>query len=131
MRVVVIGATGNVGTSVLESLEDEPAVPDVVAVARRPPGRAFARTTFVLRVQPGEPGWLDTAFGVPRLGYTRVRSGLGWDPRHTATDALAELIAAMRRRVDYPTPPLARATIGPAPIRELVTAGGGRSYLPA
>lgn len=47
MRVVVIGATGNVGTSVLESLEAESAVHDVVAVARRAPSRAFARTTFV------------------------------------------------------------------------------------
>lgn len=46
MRVVVIGATGNVGTSLLEALEPEQDVHEVVAVARRPPGRAFARTTF-------------------------------------------------------------------------------------
>ena len=46
MRVVVIGATGNVGTSVLESLEAEPRVEEIVAVARRAPDRAFARTTF-------------------------------------------------------------------------------------
>src|ERR1700733_3219400 len=46
MRVVVIGATGNVGTSVLESLEAEPRVQEIVSVARRPPDRAFARTTF-------------------------------------------------------------------------------------
>ncbi|HEY4828390.1 MAG TPA: NAD-dependent epimerase/dehydratase family protein, partial [Solirubrobacteraceae bacterium] len=46
MRVVVIGATGNVGTSVLESLEAEPRVQEIVAVARRAPDRAFARTTF-------------------------------------------------------------------------------------
>ena len=46
MRVVVIGATGNVGTSVMESLEGESRVDEIVAVARRPPGRTFARTTF-------------------------------------------------------------------------------------
>ncbi|MGB8882018.1 MAG: NAD-dependent epimerase/dehydratase family protein [Solirubrobacteraceae bacterium] len=46
MRVVVIGATGNVGTSVLESLEAEPRVEEVVAVARRTSDRAYARTTF-------------------------------------------------------------------------------------
>ena len=46
MRVVVIGATGNVGTNVLESLEGEPRVDEIVAVARRAPARAFARTTF-------------------------------------------------------------------------------------
>src|ERR1700727_2443185 len=35
MRVVVTGATGNVGTSVLESLEAEPRVQEIVAGARR------------------------------------------------------------------------------------------------
>src|SRR5690242_14356619 len=47
MRVVVVGATGNVGTSVLEALEPETDVDEIVAVARRAPGRTFARTTFV------------------------------------------------------------------------------------
>lgn len=37
MRVVVVGATGNVGTSLVSSLLDEPAVTDLVAVARRQP----------------------------------------------------------------------------------------------
>ena len=46
MGVVVIGATGNVGTSVLESLEAEPRVEEIFAVARRAPDRAYARTTF-------------------------------------------------------------------------------------
>jgi UDP-glucose 4-epimerase len=39
MRVVVIGASGNVGTALLRALEAEPAVDEVVAVARRPPER--------------------------------------------------------------------------------------------
>ncbi|MBV9336992.1 MAG: NAD-dependent epimerase/dehydratase family protein [Solirubrobacterales bacterium] len=47
MRVVVIGATGNVGTSLLECLEPETQVEEIVAVARRAPARGFARTTFV------------------------------------------------------------------------------------
>lgn len=46
MRVVIVGATGNVGTSLLEALEDEPRVEEIVAVARRPPQRTFSRTTF-------------------------------------------------------------------------------------
>jgi nucleoside-diphosphate-sugar epimerase len=46
MRVVVVGATGNVGTSLLESLEPETRVDEIVAVARRAPARQFARTTF-------------------------------------------------------------------------------------
>lgn len=36
MRVVVTGATGNVGTSVLAALRDEPQVDEIVALARRP-----------------------------------------------------------------------------------------------
>ena len=37
MRVVVVGATGNAGTSLLRALEDEPAVETVLGVARRAP----------------------------------------------------------------------------------------------
>ncbi|HEV2076076.1 MAG TPA: NAD-dependent epimerase/dehydratase family protein [Thermoleophilaceae bacterium] len=37
MRVVVVGATGNVGTSVLRSLADEPVVESVLGIARRLP----------------------------------------------------------------------------------------------
>src|SRR5690242_3170421 len=47
MRVVVIGATGNVGTSVLESLGAVPEVEEIVGLARRPPQRRFEKTTFV------------------------------------------------------------------------------------
>jgi nucleoside-diphosphate-sugar epimerase len=47
MRVVVVGATGNVGTSLLEALAPETAVDEVVAVARRAPQHEFPRTTFV------------------------------------------------------------------------------------
>ncbi len=47
MRVVVTGATGNVGTSVLEALAGEPAVDEIVGVARRSPQQTFPRTAFV------------------------------------------------------------------------------------
>jgi UDP-glucose 4-epimerase len=47
MRVVVTGATGNVGTSLLDALAGESRVEEVLAVARRRPDRAFPRTTFV------------------------------------------------------------------------------------
>src|ERR687896_1523067 len=46
MRVVVIGATGNVGTSVLRSLADEPAVDSILGVARRMPGLGFPKTDW-------------------------------------------------------------------------------------
>jgi UDP-glucose 4-epimerase len=47
MRVVVIGATGNVGTSVLRALADDPAVDEIVAVARRAPARPLEGAEFV------------------------------------------------------------------------------------
>jgi nucleoside-diphosphate-sugar epimerase len=47
MQVVVIGATGNVGTSVLEALAPEATVEEIVAVARRPSPRPYPRTRFV------------------------------------------------------------------------------------
>jgi UDP-glucose 4-epimerase len=47
MRVVVLGATGNVGTSLLESLASEERVEEVVAVARRDPQHEYPRTRFV------------------------------------------------------------------------------------
>ena len=47
MRVVVIGATGNAGTSVMESLGAEATVDEIVAVARRVPWQTWPRTTFV------------------------------------------------------------------------------------
>jgi nucleoside-diphosphate-sugar epimerase len=47
MRVVIVGATGNVGTSVLDALSDESRVEEIVAVARRSPQRVPPRTRFL------------------------------------------------------------------------------------
>jgi nucleoside-diphosphate-sugar epimerase len=47
MRVIVFGATGNVGTSVLEALGRRPEVDEIVGVARRRPQHDFPRTRFV------------------------------------------------------------------------------------
>jgi UDP-glucose 4-epimerase len=46
MRVVVTGATGNIGTSLLETLADDSHVDHVRGVARRRPRWAPARTSF-------------------------------------------------------------------------------------
>jgi UDP-glucose 4-epimerase len=46
MRVVVIGASGNVGTSVLRSLAAEPAVDSVLGLARRIPKGSFPKTEW-------------------------------------------------------------------------------------
>ncbi|HEV3377755.1 MAG TPA: NAD-dependent epimerase/dehydratase family protein [Thermoleophilaceae bacterium] len=46
MRVVVVGATGNVGTSLLRSLADDPEVESVLGLARRLPAVSFPKTEW-------------------------------------------------------------------------------------
>ena len=88
--------------------------------------RGAAAATFALRLQPSEPGWVDMALAVPLLDSGRARNELGWQPTHTGTEALTELIDAMRRGADYATPPLAQETSGPLRVRELLTRIGAR-----
>jgi len=47
MRVVVTGASGNVGTSVLEALAEEPAVKEIVGIARRVPEVEMPKVRWV------------------------------------------------------------------------------------
>lgn len=88
--------------------------------------RQGAAITFKLRLQPSEPGWVDMALAVPLLDSTRARTELGWQPLHSSTQALRELIDAMAAGTDYPTPPLTRQSSGPGRIRELMTGVGKR-----
>lgn len=46
MRVVVVGATGNIGTSLLDRLAGEPAVTEVLGLARRVPAQSWPKTSF-------------------------------------------------------------------------------------
>ena len=46
MRVVVVGATGNVGTSVVRALEADESVTSIAGVARRLPGLKSGRTVW-------------------------------------------------------------------------------------
>jgi len=47
MKIVITGATGNVGTSLLEALATDARVDEIVGVARRKPAIAFTKTRFV------------------------------------------------------------------------------------
>jgi UDP-glucose 4-epimerase len=46
MHVVVVGATGNVGTSLLRALADDPEVESVLGLARRTPAMRFPKTQW-------------------------------------------------------------------------------------
>jgi UDP-glucose 4-epimerase len=46
-KVVVVGATGNLGTSVVQALAEDPEVTSIVGIARRPAGLHVPRTQWV------------------------------------------------------------------------------------
>jgi hypothetical protein len=60
---------------------------------------------------------------VPLLDVSRARDELGWEPRHTAGEALLELLAGMREAAGAPTPPLEAAG---GRLRELAGGVGSR-----
>ena len=77
------------------------AVPLPLAVVR-----AVAELTWRARLQPSEAGWVDLAARSPVMSTAALRP-LGWAPRRTAQEALAELVEGLRVGAGDPTyPPL-------------------------
>jgi nucleoside-diphosphate-sugar epimerase len=69
--------------------------------------RAAVHASWVLRLQPTSPDWLDLMIQPPLLDTTRARVELGWTPAHSATDALCEFLEGIADGAGAPTPPLA------------------------
>ena len=88
--------------------------------------RALAALAWSARLTPIPPGWLDLGLAVPLLDTTRAHEELGWQPRYTGTEALADLLAGVRDAAGLDTPPLSPRTGGPGRIRELLTGVGKR-----
>lgn len=88
--------------------------------------RAAVSALHRLRAVPVEPALLDVLVRVPILDTTRARTDLGWEPRHRATDALAEVLAGMREEAGMRTPPLDPRTSGPLRSQEVATGVGER-----
>jgi UDP-glucose 4-epimerase len=72
----------------------EPILHDAAALAWR------------LRAVAAEPGWVDLALRAPLMDTTRAQEVLGWKPRHSADQALRELLDGFRSDARFPTPPL-------------------------
>ena len=94
MRVVVTGATGNIGTSVVQRLAREPQVTTIVALARHQPDLAsLPRAKFVC---------CDVAHGdlvevfrgaqavIHFVSSDRAKAELGWSPARSALGSLLE-----------------------------------------
>jgi UDP-glucose 4-epimerase len=51
--------------------------------------------TWRLRLQPSDAGWIEMAAGVPIMDTGRARRLLGWEPRTSSIDAIAEVLGGM------------------------------------
>ncbi|PWC05231.1 NAD-dependent epimerase/dehydratase family protein [Agromyces badenianii] len=69
--------------------------------------RSIMWVTWKLRLQASDPGWIDIATNVPVMSTERARSVLGWEPRHSSTAALRELLDGLGDGARLPaSPPL-------------------------
>lgn len=63
--------------------------------------RAVVQVTWLARLQPTEPGWLDIAAKAPLMSTEKARSVLGWRPRHTSDETLREFAHALAHRTRH------------------------------
>ena len=70
--------------------------------------RAGAQLTFRLHLQPSDVGWVDMALQTPLLDPTRARTELGWEPQHSAEEAMRDLLNGLAGDTGLKTPPLER-----------------------
>jgi UDP-glucose 4-epimerase len=81
--------------------------------------RSALAAAYSLRLHPSEPGWLDLALGTPLISPARISAELGWMPRASALEAIAELLDGMADGAGGETPPLAQARGLRARLQEL------------
>jgi nucleoside-diphosphate-sugar epimerase len=86
--------------------------------------RGVAKATWLARLQPTPPGWLDLAMASPLLDTARIRA-LGWTPRHDGPATGLELQPAPRDRAGGDTPPLHPDAGGPLRSGEVRSGVGG------
>jgi UDP-glucose 4-epimerase len=67
---------------------------------------AAMASAWRLRLIPADESLLKLFLSLPTLDASRIRTELGWEPRHSGTDALREVMEAMAEGEGGPTPPL-------------------------
>lgn len=107
-----------------------PITPKVIAAALgahhvhvpAPALRLAVTGSWLARLQPLDPGWLDLGLNVPLMDTTRAQEVLGWAPVHTADAVLSETVAALRESASGSTPALRpRSVVGQ--LRDLIRRG--------
>ncbi|PZS25291.1 MAG: NAD-dependent epimerase [Pseudonocardiales bacterium] len=86
--------------------------------------RQLAALAWHARLVPTEPGMVDLLLALPLMDTSRARDELAWRPKHSAADALLELLAGMRQNAGADTPPLAPSRGLPGRLNELRTGVG-------
>lgn len=86
--------------------------------------RAALAAAWNLHLVPASPGLFDLALQVPIMDTARARTELGWEPRHTATEAMGRFLEGLRTGAGRDTPPLSPDAGGPARAREVATGVG-------
>ena len=61
--------------------------------------------TWKLRIQPTDAGWIDMASGAPVMDTGRARRLLGWEPRTSSIEAIAQVLDGMATGGELPPPP--------------------------
>ena len=84
--------------------------------------RVAVTGSWLVRLQPLDPGWLDLGMNVPLLDSTRAQDILGWTPSHSAESVLQETVAALRDSASAPTPALRPRTVA-GQLRDLIRHG--------
>jgi UDP-glucose 4-epimerase len=129
-RLAIVGDLGGPFNLAADPVLDGPELARIVGArtVHLPAGfvRGAAALSWRLRLQPTPAGWVDLGLGVPLLDVSRATAELGWEPRHSADQALLELLEGLRTGAGLETPPLSPRSSGPARSRELATAVGSR-----
>jgi UDP-glucose 4-epimerase len=89
--------------------------------------RGGAALSYLLRLQPSEPGWVDMGLGVPLLDASRAHTELGWSAQRSSSDALLDLLEGMRAGAGLDTPPLEPGGAGLLRAREFASGVGART----
>ncbi len=69
--------------------------------------RAAVAAAWHAHLVPADPALVDLFLDLPLMDAGRARSVLGWEPRHSASEALAEMLAGLADGAGGPAPPLA------------------------